>query len=381
MSKEELLLQYQEKLSKKVIDEVRENIPKKCSEKQLQKILERVEEEYIDSLAEPGECVGVVGAESIGEPGTQMTLNTFHFAGVAEMNVTTGLPRLIEVLDGRKTLKSEFMNIALKKPYNEGEDLQKISESLKELNFENFVSDIEIDMADMKIIYELDKSQLDLLDLSPKFVIGKLKRSLKKFNVSIKKNKVTVTPKKDDLEISDLYKLNQKLKSKYVFGIKGIDQVLVLKKEGEYKIVTSGTNLRDVLKLDFVDTTRTYSNDLYEVEKYFGIEAVRRLIVDELMKVIEEQGLDVNVRHIMLVADSMTMSGKVLGITRYGIVKEKPSVLARSSFETPIKHLINAGLVGEEDPLNSVIENVMMNQPVPMGTGLPSVQVKKVKED
>lgn len=380
MSKEKLLEQYEEKLSKKVIDEVRKNMPKKCSEKQLQKILARVEEEYIDSLAQPGECVGVVGAESIGEPGTQMTLNTFHFAGVAEMNVTTGLPRLIEVLDGRKTLKSEFMNIALKKPYSEGEDLQRISESLKELTFEDFILDLEIDMADMKIVYKLNTDQLELLNLKAKFVIGKLKRTLKKFNVSLKKNTFTVTPKKDDLQISDLYKLNQKLKNKYVYGIKGVSQVLVLKKEGEYKVVTSGTNLRDVLKLDFVDPTRTYSNDLYEVEKYFGIEAVRKLIVDELMNVIEEQGLDVNIRHIMLVADSMTMSGKVLGITRYGIVKEKPSVLARSSFETPIKHLINAGLVGEKDPLNSVIENVMMNQPVPMGTGLPSVHVKNTKE-
>jgi DNA-directed RNA polymerase subunit A" len=125
-----------------------------------------------------------------------------------------------------------------------------------------------------------------------------------------------------------------------------------------------------------VDPSKTITNNIYEIEIRLGIEASRQLIINELMKVIEEQGLNVNVRHIMLVADAMCMSGRVLGINRYGIVKEKPSVLARASFETPINHIINAALAGETDPLNSVIENVMMNQPIPVGTGLPGLIVK-----
>ena len=98
--------------------------------------------------------------------------------------------------------------------------------------------------------------------------------------------------------------------------------------------------------------------------------------MNEVAKVIEDQGLDVDVRHIMLVSDVMTNKGTVKGITRSGITGEKKSVLARASFETPIKHIINASLIGEEDELNSVIENVMLNQPVPLGTGLPGLVAK-----
>ena len=131
--------------------------------------------------------------------------------------------------------------------------------------------------------------------------------------------------------------------------------------------------------MDFVDSTRTISNDIHEIANVLGVEAARMTIINEVNKVIEAQGLNVDIRHIMLVADTMCAGGYVKGITRYGIVSEKASVLARASFETPIKHVINAGLVGEVDELNSVVENVMLNQPVPVGTGLPGllVEVKK----
>ena len=114
-----------------------------------------------------------------------------------------------------------------------------------------------------------------------------------------------------------------------------------------------------------------------EIEQVLGIEAARQAIINEIFKVIESQGLNVDLRHIMLVADTMCISGTLKGITRYGVVSEKSSVLARASFETPIKHIINAALVGETDNLNSVVENVMINQPVPIGTGLPTLSVKQ----
>ena len=109
-----------------------------------------------------------------------------------------------------------------------------------------------------------------------------------------------------------------------------------------------------------------------------GIEAARQCVMNEIQKVLDNQGIDIDVRHIMLAADTMTASGEVLGINRYGIVKEKPSVLARASFETPLKHIFNAAIVGEGDSLNSVIENVMINQPVPLGTGLPKLVMKQL---
>jgi len=381
MPNEQLFEEYKNKLPESLLEEVKENLPPKCGKELLKKILKKIEGEYYESIAVPGECVGIISAESIGEPGTQMTLNTFHFAGVAEMNVTTGLPRLIEVLDGRKTISTELMNVYLKKPYSEGKDIKIIAESLKELTLNDFLQEIVVNIteSELKIILDLDK--VNLLKLTVVKLLAVLKKSVKGFSFKLEKDEsITVAQTGKDKDIIQLYKLKEKLRKVYVHGIKGIRQVLPVKKEDEFMIVAAGTNLKAILGLEYVDAQRTYTNDLYEVEKILGIEATRQLIINELMKVIEEQGLNVDVRHIMLVADTMCMSGKILGINRYGIVKEKPSVLARASFETPIKHVVNASLIGESDPLNSVIENVMLNQPVPIGTGLPGLIIRAVKK-
>jgi len=372
----ELFKEYENKLPESIIAEVIENLPDKCGKERLKKIMAKVEEEYFNSLTAPGECVGIISAESIGEPGTQMTLNTFHFAGVAEMNVTTGLPRLIEILDGRKTISTELMTLYLKKPYSEGKDIKKVAESLKELTLNYFLSEIVMNISEgqMKIILNADK--LNLLGINSTDVTTILKKSVKAYNFKQEKDTIIVTQAAKDKDIIHLYKLKEKIKTVHIHGIKGIKQVLPVKKGGEFLIVTAGSNLKEVMAVEAVDVTRTITNNIYEIEKILGIEAARQLIINELMKVIEEQGLNVNIRHIMLVADAMCMSGKVLGINRYGIVKEKPSVLARASFETPIVHIINAALAGESDPLNSIIENVMMNQPIPVGTGLPGLIVR-----
>ena len=115
---------------------------------------------------------------------------------------------------------------------------------------------------------------------------------------------------------------------------------------------------------------------MFETADVFGIEAARQTIIDEAVKVIENQGLDIDIRHVMFIADVMTTTGKIKGITRSGITSEKESVLARASFETPLVHLKNASLIGEVDELNSVVENVMLNQAVPLGTGLPGLLAK-----
>ena len=118
---------------------------------------------------------------------------------------------------------------------------------------------------------------------------------------------------------------------------------------------------------------------VHEINNVLGVEAARQAIVDEVSRVMETQGLNVDIRHIMLVADTMTVTGEIKGITRYGVVSGKASVLARASFETPIKHIINAALKGEVDELNSIVENVMLNQTVPVGTGLPGLVTKITK--
>ncbi|MFH1916793.1 MAG: DNA-directed RNA polymerase subunit A'' [Nanoarchaeota archaeon] len=365
--------EYEELLPLSIVDDVRKHTEGLAKTK-VKKILEEVHREYRQSLAEPGESVGIISAESIGEPGTQMTLNTFHFAGVSEMNVTTGLPRLIEILDGRKEISTKMMEIRLKSPHNKGKDIKEIAKAIKETKFVEFIDVIDIDMLDLTMVIKLNDNISETAAKLAKI----LDKSVKGFSFRVDKdNKIIVKGKAKEENLNALYRLKEKVKDVYISGIKGITQVLPVKRDDEFIIMTAGSNLKEVAKLDFVDMEHTMTNDIFEIEKMYGIEAARHAIINEILKVTRPQGIEIDIRHIMLVADTMCMSGKVLGINRYGIVKEKPSVLARASFETPIKNIINAGLTGEVDYLNSVIENVMINQPIPTGTGLPQLVTKR----
>jgi DNA-directed RNA polymerase subunit A" len=375
-----LIDEYSDRLSPKIIDEIKENIPKNISKAKLKEIMETVYEEYIQMKVEPGEGIGLIAAESIGEPGTQMTLNTFHFAGVAEMNVTVGLPRIIEILDGSKSISTPMMEIYLKSPYSKGKDIKELALKIKQTTLKEVITEISVNIGDSTIEIGVAVHKLKPLSLNVEKLSKIINDSTKGFNVKAVDDTIILKPRSKNLELNDIFKQKEKLKDLYISGIKGIKQVLPVKRGEEFVIITAGTNLREVLGLDFVDTARAVSNDIYEVSEVLGIEAGRQLIIDEVSKVIDAQGLNVDIRHIMLVADLMCFSGSIKGTTRYGVVSEKSSVLAKASFETPLKHIMNAALVGEVDRLNSVIENVMLNQPVPIGTGLPQLVSRKSDE-
>ncbi len=369
---------YSDKLPPLLIAEIKENVPSNVTKDKLINIVETVYQTFKAAKVHPGECVGLVSAESIGEPGTQMTLNTFHFAGVAEMNVTTGLPRIIEVFDARKTIKTPTMEIFLRSPHNKNiEGVRKLAANLKETLFQDLVTEYSLNIFEQTLKINLNKDLLEDLSLTVKDVIKLVKTKAKGFTISTANNQeITFLQKGKPEEIKALYQLKEKIKKIKVKGVKKITQVLPVKRGEEYMILTSGTNLKSVLDIKEVDQLRTTSNDIHEVYAVLGIEAAREAIMEEVYKVIDAQGLNINVRHIMLVVDIMCSSGLVRGITRYGVVSEKASVLARASFETPVTHLINAALEGEVDYLNSVVENVMINQPVPIGTGLPGLITK-----
>ncbi|MBN1792878.1 DNA-directed RNA polymerase subunit A'' [Candidatus Woesearchaeota archaeon] len=370
------LKQFVGTLPMRILEDLDSELPEKISDAKFKKIMSTVAVEYRSSLAEPGECVGLVTAESIGEPGTQMTLNTFHFAGVSEMNVTTGLPRLIEILDGRVEISTKMMEIYLKKPYCDGQDIRQIAERFKETRLKEYIREINIDIAETKMHILLDTEALKERKISAALIGKILAKGLKGFDVKIDKESGLLIKASGDDALGLIYKLKEKIKEVHIDGIKGITQVLPVKRGNEYVIVTAGSNMKEILKSEFVDTKRVTTNSIAEIESIFGIEAAREAIIKEMLKVLKDQGISIDLRHVLLVSDAMTMSGKVLGVSRYGIVKEKPSVLARASFETPIRHVINAAMVGETDSLNSVIENVMINQPVPLGTGLPGLVTK-----
>ncbi len=370
---------YRELLTPKIIEDVERVFKeRKVPEAKQKEILERVVKKYNYMKVHPGECVGLISAESIGEPGTQMTLNTFHFAGVAEMNVTVGLPRLIEILDGRKDLSTPSMEIYLNEPYSKGKDITKIAAQIKEIRMRDVVKEVSMDIMESMVEIKLDTDAMEDLILNADELKKILQKKVKdKFKVELEGDVIRVKIKDEkNTELKSLFRLKEQVKDLFIGGIKGITQVLPVKRGDEFVIVTGGSNLEAVLKLDFVDKTRTTTNDIFQIYDVLGIEAARSALINEAFKVIEEQGLNVDIRHIMLVADTMCVDGEVKGITRYGIIRGKTSVLARASFETPLKHIFNAAKIGEVDYLKSVVENVMINQPVPIGTGLPGLVVK-----
>jgi DNA-directed RNA polymerase subunit A" len=272
-----------------------------------------------------------------------------------------------------------MMEIYLKKPYNTQEKIREAAVRIKQTTVNDVAKEFAINIAEQTLEVTLDPEKMKDIGITDTQIAKTLDKST---SINVKKEEkgslLIKSKEKGEKSINDVYRLKEKIKESAIAGLKGITQVLPVRRNEEFIIMTAGTNLSEVMQLDIVDSTRTISNDLYEVEAVLGIEAARQLIINEVMKVINEQGLNIDVRHIMLVADTMTASGNVKGITRYGIVGEKASVLARASFETPIRHIINASLKGELDNLSSVVENVMINQPIPIGTGLPGL-VTRVK--
>jgi len=321
---------------------------------------------------QPGESIGIITAQSFGEPATQMALNVFHFAGVQEMQITQGLPRLIEIFDARKKPSTPAMEIYLNKQTNNEKDAKIIAEKIKEVKIKDVISEINIDFANKKIEIITDPERVRQIHVSLNTLVSRLKD--KGFDVKMKDKSIFL--KVSGLEFKDIYKLKEKLKETIISGVKGIEQVLIVKREKDYIILTAGSNLKEIVKFKGVDPDKTVTNDLYEVQDVFGIEVTRQIIINEISKVINSQGLDIDDRHLSLIADAICMTGQIKGVTRMGIISEKSSILARASFETPIKQFVNATIKASKDRLSSVIENIILNQPVPIGTGLPGLLVK-----
>ncbi len=340
---------------------------KKFSSKEKDKFIQKVENEYMKSRFEPGEAFGIIAAQSISEPATQMTMRTYHFAASAGVKVTHGLPRLIEIFDAKREPNTPVMNVFLKREYNNMDDAKKVAEKIIEKTVEDLASRIVMNLADNSVEIELDDARR----------LGTVESSLKeskrfmRYAGKIKKtsNNVSIYAKEEG-DIKGLEKIREKVAGVHVDGINGITNAVIRREGDDWIISTIGSNLADVLQIEEVDENKTYSNDLHETKKTFGIEAARRLIISESYDTMQQQGLDVDIRHLMMVSDMMTLSGDVRSIGRYGVAGTKKSILARAAFEETIKHLVRASIRGEVDNFEGIFENVMIGQVIPAGTGM-----------
>jgi DNA-directed RNA polymerase subunit A" len=338
----------------------------KVSKEQLEEIIRQVADDYDHSRVEPCEAVGVVAAQSIGEPGTQMTMRTFHYAGVAEINVTLGLPRLIEIVDARKIPSTPTMTIRLNQDYAHDRDLaREVAWAIESTSILHLGS-IATDLAEMNVLIELNPGAMEQRKITAEEVAQRLKEETD-LAVDQKENLLVMAP--EEPSYRELLQLVEKIKRMSLKGVEGIKRVVIRKEGDEYVLYTEGSSLKKVMQFDGVDPTRIKTNNINEIGEVLGIEAARNAIINEATDTLREQGLSVDVRHIMLVSDIMTVDGEVKQIGRHGVSGEKASVLARAAFEVTVNHILDAAIRGDVDDLKGVTENVIVGQPIQLGTG------------
>lgn len=358
---------------------------KPVSDEQFEEILARIRKEYEATRVQACEAVGINAAHSIGEPGTQMTMRTFHYAGVAEINVTLGLPRLIEIMDARKEPSTPTMTIYLDEEYRSDRDkAREVSWKIEAAPLHEF-GDIETDIADMCVIVEINKDVCKKRKISVKEVMERAPQKIKdrrhyrefEYEIDEEHNVIKFLPKEED-SYQNLFQLAEHVRQVIVQGIDSIKRVVVRKENDEYILHTEGSDLKDVFEIEGVDCTRTTTNNIAEIANTLGVEAARSAIIFEAFSTLKEQGISVDLRHIMLVADIMAMDGEIKQIGRHGIAGEKESVLSRASFEVTVNHLLDAAIAHEYDELSGVTENVIVGQPINLGTGDVKLMVKQI---
>ena len=348
---------------------------KEVSDEDINRLLETADRMCESHRMDSNESVGIMAAQSIGEPGTQMNMRTFHHAGVANISVTQGLPRLIEIVDARRTPSTPSMNIPLLPEIEEDGRMFAIDQGIAErigydieMTLLSNIALVEIDEV-MNITISLDKRKMNNRGLKTKDVQEALEKDLKSVRgkVSMIDDVTLEIAADEDTTYEKLQGIYDDVKNATIKGVKGIKRAVIDKEK--HQIVTEGSNLEGVLGLNGIDSANVMTNSILEIAKVLGIEAARNSIIKEAYGTLSEAGLDVDIRHIMLVADLMTNDGDVKAIGRHGISGKKSSVLARAAFEITTPHLLHAAMNGEQDRLEGVTENIIVGQPVTLGTG------------
>lgn len=329
-----------------------------------------LKEKVCCSIIQPGTAVGAIAGQSIGEPGTQMTLKTFHFAGVASMNITLGVPRLKEIINAVSNINTPIINLALTKT-----DLlsaQIVKGKILKVYFKDICTNVtetvskEIYWLDFKIDTNLINKlrlQIDLLGI-------KHKLNLTEQSSIVNNDIIRITLKNTiNQNIFNIQKLKKKIMNTIINGISTVSKVIIHNDKGVHKVICEGFGLQKMLGLRGVDFSISSGNGILETQEVLGIEAARALIINEIEYVVGKHGIKIDPRHIMLLADTMTYKGEVLGITRFGISKMSCSTLMLASFEQTSDHLFDAAIKSKEDPVIGVSESIILGKPISIGTG------------
>ncbi|CUM63180.1 uncharacterized protein PRCAT00000748001 [Priceomyces carsonii] len=364
----------------------------KISKKLIIKFLEQCIYKYARAKVEPGTAVGAIGAQSIGEPGTQMTLKTFHFAGVASMNVTLGVPRIKEIINASKTISTPIINSVL---VNDDDEIAarvvkgRIEKTLLE-DVAYFIDDVyKNDMAYLSVKIDLEtieKLQLELtVDNIAQAIVDAPKLKIQSSDISIttdnrinilvshidSKNDDSLLNKANDSSLFfKMQHLKRSLPGVCIKGLPNISRAVInINDKNKRELLVEGYGLKDVMSTDGVVGTKTFTNHVLEIFEVLGIEAARSSIIREIDYTMSNHGMSVDPRHIQLLGDVMTYKGEVLGITRFGLSKMRDSVLQLASFEKTTDHLFDAAFYMKSDKIEGVSECIILGQTMNVGTG------------
>ncbi|XP_077970587.1 DNA-directed RNA polymerase III subunit RPC1-like [Styela clava] len=355
----------------------------RITENQLNIFIEVCSKKYMKARLEPGTAVGALCAQSIGEPGTQMTLKTFHFAGVASMNITLGVPRIKEIINASKNISTPIITAYLRND-TDSDFARKIKGRIERTTLgeisEYFEEVYQTD--DCFLIIKLSMTRVRLLKLEVN--ADTVRYNLCTSHLPIKPNQVIIRSKDvitihpTDTNKGSMYHTMQLLKDMVtdvvVQGLVGVSRAVIHIDEKQdnkkYKLLVEGNDLSGVIGTPGIYGEKTTSNNTMEVEKCLGIEAARQTIINEVQYTMVNHGMSIDRRHLMLLADLMTYKGEVLGITRYGLARMKESVLMLASFEKTADHLFDASYYGQSDSISGVSECIIMGIPMSIGSGI-----------
>ncbi|BAM41903.1 DNA-directed RNA polymerase III largest subunit RPC1 [Theileria orientalis strain Shintoku] len=343
---------------------------------------------YQKCICEPGEAIGALGAQSIGEPATQMTLKTFHFAGVASMNVTLGVPRIKEIIGASAKIATPIIEVPLEEKTNYDFAL-KVKSRIEKTTLGQVCTSV-------KQMYTPQSSKL-LLTLNQKLInqlylpinANKVRTRVVEIISQIKKIGKIVIPKSSVYAVGEwqicmdlgpthhqFFQQNTLVTSILQLVVAGCKEVkrAVIKRENtaagpNYQIAVEGYGLKEVMGADGVLWSSVKSNHVFEVAEVLGIEAARSVIISEIQKCMDAYSIDIDGRYMKLLADVMTFKGQVIGINRHGIRKMRSSTLMLSSFEQTNDHLFDAAVHHRKDPIKGVSECIIMGKPISLGTG------------
>ncbi|ORZ16350.1 hypothetical protein BCR42DRAFT_414870 [Absidia repens] len=351
------------------------------TERQLHAYLGVCISKYLKAKIEPGTAVGAIGAQSIGEPGTQMTLKTFHFAGVASMNITLGVPRIKEIINAAKLISTPIIACEL----HADKDIRS-ARVVKGRLEKTTLGDVAMYMDEVYepnetyIMIRVDLDAINKLQLETNIykIASAIQSAPKMGNLDVQTSRpdiirVYVHAKQDESVYYNLKALKRVLPSVIITGHASVVRAVITEKKGgggAKQLFVEGYGLLKVMTTDGIIGEKTTANNIMEVAQVLGIEAARNTIINEIQEIMSSHGMTIDHRHVLLLGDLMTNKGEVLGITRFGIAKMKDSVLSIASFEKTTDHLFEAALYSKKDAIVGVSEQIIMGLPMTIGTGL-----------